>query len=105
MVRSRSLPRVHLKLEFLSPTLSFKDRGAVVLASLAARLGVRQAVVDSSGNAATAAAAYFARAGIDCRVFVPAATSPAKLAQIRAHGADVTVVAGSRADTAAAGSG
>lgn len=102
IVRSRSLPRVQLKLEFLSPTLSFKDRGAVVLASLAARIGVRQAVVDSSGNAGTAAAAYFARAGVGCRVFVPASTSPAKLAQIRAHGADVTVVAGSRADTATA---
>jgi threonine synthase len=91
-----------LKLEFLSPTLSFKDRGAVVLASLAAHLGVGKAVVDSSGNAGTAAAAYFARAGIDCEVLVPASTSPEKLAQIRAHGAALTLVPGSRADTAAA---
>lgn len=101
VVRSRTLPGLQLKLEFLSPTLSFKDRGAVVLATLAARIGVRRAVVDSSGNAGTAAAAYLARAGIGCQVFVPASTSPEKLAQIRAHGADVTV-AGSRADTAAA---
>ena len=102
MIPSRSLPNVRFKLEFLSPTGSFKDRGAVVLASLAARLGVRTAVVDSSGNAGTAAAAYFARAGIDCEVLVPASTSPEKLAQIRAHGATLTTVAGSRADTAAA---
>jgi len=102
IVASRTLPAVRLKLEFLSPTLSFKDRGAVVLAALAARVGVRSAVVDSSGNAGTAVAAYFARAGIPCEVLIPASTSRAKLAQIRAHGATVTLVAGSRADTAAA---
>ena len=102
MVASRTRPGGRYKLDFLMPTLSFKDRGAVVLATLAARLGVRSALVDSSGNAGTAAAAYFARAGIPCRVFVPASTSPGKLAQMRAHGADVTLVPGTRADTSAA---
>lgn len=101
-VGSRTRPGIDYKLDFLMPTLSFKDRGAVVLATLAARLGVRSALTDSSGNAGTAAAAYFARAGIPCRVFVPEATSPGKLAQMRAHGADVVTVAGSRADAAAA---
>lgn len=102
IIGSRSLPGVRFKLEFFSPTLSFKDRGAVLLATLAARLGVRSAMVDSSGNAGTAAAAYFARAGIACEVLVPASTSPEKLAQIRAHGATLTLVPGSRADAAAA---
>lgn len=102
IVRSRVRPNVRLKLDFLMPTLSFKDRGAVVLATLASALGVRSALTDSSGNAGTAAAAYLARAGIGCRVFVPEATSPAKLAQMRAHGAEITLVAGTRADTAAA---
>ncbi|MBB3603965.1 threonine synthase [Mycolicibacterium sp. BK556] len=102
IVRSKTLPGARFKLEFFSPTLSFKDRGAVVLASLAARLGVTKAVVDSSGNAGTAAAAYFARAGIACRVLVPESTSPEKLAQIAAHGAELTLVPGTRADTAAA---
>jgi len=102
IVRSRTLPGARFKLEFFSPTLSFKDRGAAVLASLAAHLQVGKAVVDSSGNAGTAAAAYFARAGIDCQVLVPASTSPEKLAQIEAHGAELTLVPGSRADTAAA---
>lgn len=102
IVPSRTLPDARFKLEFLSPTLSFKDRGAAVLASLAAQLGVGKAVVDSSGNAGTAAAAYFARAGIDCQVLVPASTSPEKLAQIRAHGAELTLVPGSRAAAAEA---
>ncbi len=102
IIESRSLPGCRFKLEFFSPTLSFKDRGAVVLATLGARLGVGKAVVDSSGNAGTAAAAYFARAGIACEVLVPASTSAEKLAQIRAHGATLTLVTGSRADAAAA---
>jgi threonine synthase len=95
-------PNLRLKLDYLMPTSSFKDRGAVVLATLAAQLGVRSALTDSSGNAGTSAAAYLARAGIRCRIFVPAGTSPAKLTQMRAHGADVVLVAGTRADTSAA---
>lgn len=102
LVPARQRAGTRLKLDFLTPTGSFKDRGAVVLATLARRLGVVEALVDSSGNAGTAAAAYLARAGVTCRVLVPASTSPGKLAQMRAHGADVTLVPGSRADTSAA---
>jgi threonine synthase len=88
--------------EFASPTLSFKDRGAVVLVAAARALGAGQLVADSSGNAGTAIAAYAARARLPCEVFVAAATSPAKLAQMRAHGAAVRTVDGSREDVAAA---
>jgi threonine synthase len=102
LVPAARWPGVRLKLDFLMPTLSFKDRGAAVLATLARRLGVERAVVDSSGNAGTAAAAYMARAGVACEVFVPEATSAAKLAQMRAHGATVRLVPGSRAATAEA---
>jgi len=102
LVPSRALRHVQLKLDFLLPTLSFKDRGAVVLATLAKHLGVGAALVDSSGNAGTAMAAYFGRAGIGCTVYVPEGTSPAKLAQMRAHAAAVELVPGSRAETAAA---
>lgn len=101
-IRSLTLSGINLKLEFLSPTLSFKDRGAVVLATLATEIGVESALVDSSGNAGLAAAAYFGRAGIPCEVMVPASTSQTKLVQIRAYGATVTVIPGTRADTSAA---
>lgn len=90
------------KLELASPTLSFKDRGAVVLVAAAAALGVDRVVCDSSGNAGTAVAAYAARAGIPALVFVPAATSPAKLVQARAHGAEVRAIPGDRAATSRA---
>jgi threonine synthase len=102
LVPAPGWPGVRLKLDFLMPTLSFKDRGSVLLATLARRLRVERAVVDSSGNAGTAAAAYMARAGVACEVFVPEATSRGKLAQMRAHSAAVRLVAGTRADTAAA---
>ncbi|MEW2394629.1 threonine synthase [Streptomyces sp. NPDC046862] len=93
---------ISAKLDFLMPTLSFKDRGAVLLAELALRLGPRQVLADSSGNAGTAIAAYCARAALPCTVYVPAGTSAKKLEQIRAHGARLHVVDGDREATARA---
>ncbi|MFD3661731.1 pyridoxal-phosphate dependent enzyme [Streptomyces sp. NPDC058659] len=97
---------VSAKLDFLMPTLSFKDRGAVMLAAHALRLAragaLDRVVADSSGNAGTAIAAYGARAGLDTLVYVPEGTSPKKLEQIRAHGARVVEVPGDREATARA---
>ena len=93
---------ISAKLDFLMPTLSFKDRGAVLLAELALRLGPRRVIADSSGNAGTAIAAYCARAALPCTVYVPRGTSPKKLEQIGAHGARVHVVEGDREDAARA---
>ncbi|MFD7030904.1 threonine synthase [Streptomyces sp. NPDC059917] len=88
--------RISAKLDFMMPTLSFKDRGAVMLAELARRLGPERVVADSSGNAGTSVAAYSARAGLACEVFVPEGTSEKKTEQMRAHGARVRVVPGGR---------
>lgn len=85
-----------LKLEGALPTGSFKDRGAAVLASWLCEQGVREVVEDSSGNAGAALAAYCARAGIACTLFVPEHASPGKLTQGRAHGARVVRVPGPR---------
>lgn len=90
------------KADYMMPTLSFKDRGAVVLVSVMKDLGIRRAIADSSGNAGTAIAAYCARAGIACEVFVPEATSSKKVEQIAAHGAEVHRIPGTREDTARA---
>ncbi|MFF4431764.1 pyridoxal-phosphate dependent enzyme [Streptomyces sp. NPDC001513] len=88
--------RVHAKLDFLMPTLSFKDRGAVMLVELARRLAPEGVVADSSGNAGTSIAAYCARAGLDCEIHVPEGTSEKKTEQMRAHGASVRVIPGGR---------
>ncbi|MEU4351226.1 pyridoxal-phosphate dependent enzyme [Streptomyces sp. NPDC023838] len=93
---------VTAKLDFLMPTLSFKDRGAVMLAELARRLAPERVIADSSGNAGTSVAAYLARAGLPCTVYVPEATSPKKVEQIGAHGARVVRVPGDREATARA---
>jgi len=87
---------VMLKMDYFMPTLSFKDRGAAVLIAHCASIGVDRVVQDSSGNAGNAVAAYCARAGIACEIFVPEGTSPKKIDMIRAHGATCTVVPGSR---------
>ncbi|QWQ45532.1 threonine synthase [Streptomyces sp. YPW6] len=93
---------VSAKLDYLMPTLSFKDRGAVMLAELARRLGPDRVVADSTGNAGTSVAAYCARAGLPCTVYVPEGTSAKKTEQIRAHGASLVAVPGGREATALA---
>lgn len=93
---------VLVKQEQLFPTGSYKDRGATVMIAMAAHLGIKDVVEDSSGNAGCAVGAYCARAGIRCRIFVPADNSPGKLGQIELYGADLEPVPGSREDTAAA---
>lgn len=87
---------IMLKMDYFMPTLSFKDRGAAVLIAHCASIGVEKVVQDSSGNAGNAVAAYCARAGIACEIFVPEGTSPKKIDMIRAHGATCTIVPGSR---------
>ncbi len=97
---SKDRPNVSLKIDYLMPTLSFKDRGAAVLIAKAQELSVTHAVADSSGNAGTAFAAYAARAGIVCDIYVPSSTSAKKIKQIAAHGATVHPIPGTREDTA-----
>lgn len=92
--------QILLKQDHLFPSGSYKDRGASVLISQAKALGVESVVEDSSGNAGAAIAAYCAQAGIQCDIYVPESTSPAKLEQIRAYGAELHLVPGSREDTA-----
>lgn len=84
------------KLEGINPTGSFKDRGASVLVSVLLALGARKVADDSSGNAASALAAYAARAGLSAVLFVPAHASEKKLSQVQAYGAELVEVPGPR---------
>ena len=90
--------QVQLKLDFMMPTGSFKDRGAAVLVSKIKELGINEIVEDSSGNAGASIAAYAAAAGIDCQIYLPAQTSVGKIKQIQAYGAEVVKIEGSRDD-------
>jgi len=91
-----------LKLDYLSPTGSFKDRGAFAMINVLRQLGIREVVEDSSGNAGAAIAGYCAAAAIQCHIYLPESTSPGKIKQISAYKADVVKVPGTRDDTAKA---
>ncbi len=94
--------RLSAKLEFESPTGSFKDRGSSVMLAVAAESGVTELVEDSSGNAGASVAAYAARVGVRAHVFAPASAPAAKLKQIAMYGASVHAVDGTRDETAQA---
>jgi threonine synthase len=85
-----------LKLESMSPTGCFKDRGASVLVTALHGLGIRHVVEDSSGNAGVSLAAYTARAGITCDLCVPATVDEPKLGLMAAYGAEVIEIKGKR---------
>ena len=90
------LARLWAKLEHLSPTGSFKDRGSSALMSVAREHGLSEFVEDSSGNAGASLAAYAATAGIRAHVFAPASASRMKLEQISIYGAELHLIEGPR---------
>lgn len=85
---------VSLKLEFLQHAGSFKTRGAfnALLSQEVPSAGVAAA---SGGNHGAAAAYAASQLGVKARIFVPEISSPAKIAVIRSHGAEV-VIGGAR---------
>lgn len=91
---------VRLKCEWFMPTGSFKDRGASVMLSLLRAQGIDHVLEDSSGNGGAAVAAYAAAGGMRATIMAPASTSPAKTIAMRAAGAEVELIPGSRQDTA-----
>jgi len=85
--------RLMLKLECLQVTGSFKARGANNAILQRTDDELANGVVTASGGNHALAVAYAARAsGVAARVYVPAFTSDAKIAKIKAWDADVTVI-------------
>nr|NLD40422.1 pyridoxal-phosphate dependent enzyme [Actinomycetales bacterium] len=93
------LGSVSFKLDFLNPTGSFKDRGSSVMLSYLRDRGIAHVLEDSSGNGGSSVAGYGAAGGMRVRIFAPATTSPAKIAQVRAYGAEVELVEGPRVES------
>jgi threonine synthase len=86
---------VHLKLEGMNPTGSFKDRGMTCAVSAAVREGAKTVICASTGNTAASAAAYAAKAGVRCVVIIPdGKIATGKLAQALMHGARVIALRG-----------
>ncbi|HTY89762.1 MAG TPA: threonine synthase [Methanocella sp.] len=100
LVRSRNVVEktgcreLLFKMESLNPTGSFKDRGSTVEISHAKEYGAPELVLASTGNMGASVAAYTARGGIGCSIYVPKNTPRVKLLQMEAHGASIKRVNG-----------
>ena len=88
------MEQLRFKDESMNPTGSFKARGLCLAVSKAKELGVREISLPTAGNAGGAAAAYAARAGLKCNVFMPRDTPPLFVNECLAYGAKVELVDG-----------
>ncbi|MEP6920449.1 MAG: threonine synthase [bacterium] len=88
------LSQVYIKDEGQNPTQSFKARGMATAVSMAKELGATKLAVPSAGNAAGALAAYSARAGLECFIFMPKDTPRANVVECEQTGAHVTLMDG-----------
>jgi threonine synthase len=88
------LRNLYIKNDSMNPTNSFKDRVVSVAISWARAHGFETIACASTGNLANAVAAYAARAGLECFVFIPVDLEPAKLVSIGVFEPNVVAVRG-----------
>ncbi|MBE6514038.1 MAG: threonine synthase [Candidatus Methanomethylophilaceae archaeon] len=96
------VPNSFVKFEGLNPTGSFKDRGMTMGVSHAKELGAKVVGCASTGNTSASLAAYAAKAGMKCAVFLPSGkVAMGKLAQALFFGAKVLSIDGNFDDALA----
>jgi len=100
MLPSREFAKVFVKDEGLNPTGSFKARGLSAAVTMAKQYGLRKLAIPSAGNAASALAAYAARAGIEAHIFMPKDVPQANRVECESYGARITLVNGLISDCA-----
>ena len=83
-----------IKDESLNPTGSFKARGMAMAVSRAFELDAQALAVPSAGNAAGAASAYGALAGLEVHVFMPSDVPKTFQIECQELGAHVVLVDG-----------
>ncbi|MGH9523730.1 MAG: pyridoxal-phosphate dependent enzyme [Terriglobales bacterium] len=81
--------RLWFKLESCNPTGSYKDRFIAAQVTEFLRDAVTACIATSSGNTGSSLAAYCARCGITCAIFVNEHAPSGKLHQMQGHGARV----------------
>jgi len=87
------LRNLYLKNDSMNPTNSFKDR-VYRSRSAGPRTRFETIACASTGNLANAVAAYSARAGLECFVFIPVDLEPAKVVSISVFDPNVVAVRG-----------
>jgi threonine synthase len=88
------VPNLLVKDEGLTPTGSFKARGAAVGVSRARELGARHVAMPTNGNAGAAWATYAARAGMRATIAMPVDAPTITRRECVAAGADLHLVDG-----------
>lgn len=83
-----------IKDESTLPTGSFKARGLAMAVTMAHHFGVRRVAIPTAGNAGGALAAYAARAGMECYVFMPEDTPEVNRYEAACYGAKTFLVNG-----------
>ena len=94
LARQLGCRRALIKDESANPTGTFKARGMAAAVSMANELGVKKFGAPSAGNAASALAAYAARAGLEANLFMPRDVPRANVVECQSMGANVTLVDG-----------
>src|SRR5688572_6475757 len=94
LARELGIDELYIKDESQNPTQSFKARGMSAAVSMAKELGATKLAAPSAGNAAGALAAYAARAGLECFIFMPRDTPRANIIECEQTGAHVTLMDG-----------
>ena len=94
LARELGIDELYIKDESQNPTQSFKARGMSAAVSMAKELGATKLAAPSAGNAAGALAAYAARAGLECFIFMPRDTPRANVIECEQTGAHVTLMDG-----------
>jgi len=92
--RELRLDNLFIKDESRLPTGSFKSRGMAMAVTMAKWLGVKRVAAPTAGNAGGALAAYAARAGLECFIFMPRDTPIVNQLEVTLHGAKAFLVNG-----------
>jgi threonine synthase len=92
--RSLGFKNLYIKDDGLNPTCSLKDRASFLVSAFAARHGIKEIVLASTGNAGSSMAGMGAAAGQKVTLFLPATAPEAKLIQALQYGATVHRVNG-----------
>ena len=92
--RALGLEHLYGKDEGQNPTGSFKARGLAMAVARAAELGAKALAIPTAGNAGSAMAAYAALAQLPAYVYAPRDMPETFAAEMKALGAEVTLVDG-----------
>jgi len=89
---SRYTPDVYFKLEFMNPTGSHKDRQLAIAVDHARSLGHDTVAVVSAGSTGLSCAAYCAKAGLKCVIFMSKGAPKERVYPAFQYGADIVEV-------------